>query len=930
MPVTKLSKEFHNTTRRIFERIKNDSLSENTVVPKNPKTTTESTATNIEKPNLFNNTFKNAPVYMPSKTKEEIPNSNKTKNVVEKPISNSHRKEYTPEKYLEDNSLILKNAETDAKTKDVTAAEFFKNLSNKSEKKENKERNIPVPKKEIHLNVPLPPKKLQVPRNLKRNKQGQTVENKQEKITRNSDSYNSQTQVALERKKTKTDFDVVEQKRNSYVEKNIVPERKEKTNSKELMLLSKNESKNTSIVKIKPQVNTIEKSETFVEENAIDNLPMFSINKNENKTNVTKPTEGYKKQETKLMVPESLPFFENKRRILEKKLSEKRKDAPVFLPSLSAEIRKLKIKKRNKIEEKKNKVVKKKKEKKIEDSDEYIENIGKKIERIIGDKNKTKLEAPRKLPPIIEPSKKERQITKKGIVKENKQKKDTETSKEKSVETNQQDVMEKFYGKKLEQEKNIAPKTEVMKKEQEKIEQIKPSKTIENMKSKEKIEDFVAHLHNFSSDTNTKIKKLIQNKKIKRKTKNREKERTISNIKSEEKVKEFISTLHGYSHNFSENMTGLIRKKSNKTNKENQNNLEEKNKLQTESMKTNIPKREKEIERGIGTKLYGHEEIVTKKNKKFSNAPRRIFVPKKKRNYKKHIIHNEDNIKLPEKKPENKELQIKHNLSKKREKTFSNFEEKLKTETKGVSEYTNKPVKPFKSFADFEEKLKLEKNETPSDTNKSLGIDKNNLNKKANEDILSPETLPNFNLQKNNVEMLNPKQIEKLEKPFKLDETNSEEIDLPPLTLPSEFKSIKNMNEFSGLTNNEFDRKEENIYNQFNDFQNRYQQGFQYGVNNFNNIDQNIWKNNSLEDTEGRTVDLKSRPEGPLYIRTDSYRKILSNLSSMNNSINNGNDIVYSLRNLKKNIDIDHEEYKEVLEDIQKKLIYIDKILFRR
>jgi hypothetical protein len=68
----------------------------------------------------------------------------------------------------------------------------------------------------------------------------------------------------------------------------------------------------------------------------------------------------------------------------------------------------------------------------------------------------------------------------------------------------------------------------------------------------------------------------------------------------------------------------------------------------------------------------------------------------------------------------------------------------------------------------------------------------------------------------------------------------------------------------------------------------------------------------------------------PLYIRTDYYSQVLSTIDAIKSYVNNSSDRIYSLENLKKNSDIEHKNYKKTIEDIQKKLIYIDKVLFQK
>ena len=68
--------------------------------------------------------------------------------------------------------------------------------------------------------------------------------------------------------------------------------------------------------------------------------------------------------------------------------------------------------------------------------------------------------------------------------------------------------------------------------------------------------------------------------------------------------------------------------------------------------------------------------------------------------------------------------------------------------------------------------------------------------------------------------------------------------------------------------------------------------------------------------------------QGPLFIRTDNYGQILTNIDTMQNYIKESPNIIYMLKNLKKNTDLEHKNYAKTLEDIQRKLIYVDNVLF--
>jgi hypothetical protein len=68
----------------------------------------------------------------------------------------------------------------------------------------------------------------------------------------------------------------------------------------------------------------------------------------------------------------------------------------------------------------------------------------------------------------------------------------------------------------------------------------------------------------------------------------------------------------------------------------------------------------------------------------------------------------------------------------------------------------------------------------------------------------------------------------------------------------------------------------------------------------------------------------------PLFIRTDHYSEVLSTVDLLKGYISNSSEKIYSLENLKKNSEIEHKNYKNALEDIQRKLIYVDKVLFEK
>jgi len=66
----------------------------------------------------------------------------------------------------------------------------------------------------------------------------------------------------------------------------------------------------------------------------------------------------------------------------------------------------------------------------------------------------------------------------------------------------------------------------------------------------------------------------------------------------------------------------------------------------------------------------------------------------------------------------------------------------------------------------------------------------------------------------------------------------------------------------------------------------------------------------------------------PLFVRTDLYRQALNNFIDIKDMLTESEETVFRLENLKKNADVEFSEFKKAIEEIQRKLIFIDKTLF--
>ncbi|MDP7140797.1 MAG: hypothetical protein QF362_01455 [Candidatus Woesearchaeota archaeon] len=69
---------------------------------------------------------------------------------------------------------------------------------------------------------------------------------------------------------------------------------------------------------------------------------------------------------------------------------------------------------------------------------------------------------------------------------------------------------------------------------------------------------------------------------------------------------------------------------------------------------------------------------------------------------------------------------------------------------------------------------------------------------------------------------------------------------------------------------------------------------------------------------------------GPLFVKQDSYRSILEGISIIKDKLKQSEDLVLNLNNIKNSKDKEFERWRTSLEDMQRKLIYVDKILYEK
>ena len=70
--------------------------------------------------------------------------------------------------------------------------------------------------------------------------------------------------------------------------------------------------------------------------------------------------------------------------------------------------------------------------------------------------------------------------------------------------------------------------------------------------------------------------------------------------------------------------------------------------------------------------------------------------------------------------------------------------------------------------------------------------------------------------------------------------------------------------------------------------------------------------------------------KSPIFIRVDRFRNILTGISTIKSKLKMANESLIKLNEIDENRDKEFEKWRNVIVDLQKKLIFIDKTLFKR
>lgn len=81
------------------------------------------------------------------------------------------------------------------------------------------------------------------------------------------------------------------------------------------------------------------------------------------------------------------------------------------------------------------------------------------------------------------------------------------------------------------------------------------------------------------------------------------------------------------------------------------------------------------------------------------------------------------------------------------------------------------------------------------------------------------------------------------------------------------------------------------------------------------------------EHEEGLEI-MRRMPAAPLFVHVDNYQQLINNISSIRNSLKDSDNIFLRLNEIKNTQNSTFEKFRNTLEDVERKLIFIDKSLF--
>jgi len=72
----------------------------------------------------------------------------------------------------------------------------------------------------------------------------------------------------------------------------------------------------------------------------------------------------------------------------------------------------------------------------------------------------------------------------------------------------------------------------------------------------------------------------------------------------------------------------------------------------------------------------------------------------------------------------------------------------------------------------------------------------------------------------------------------------------------------------------------------------------------------------------------RHKVQGPLFVKVDDYRRIMADLDLILNDLKESNNLIVRLNSIKNGLDTQFDRWHSEMEDLQRKLVFIDKTLF--
>lgn len=132
-------------------------------------------------------------------------------------------------------------------------------------------------------------------------------------------------------------------------------------------------------------------------------------------------------------------------------------------------------------------------------------------------------------------------------------------------------------------------------------------------------------------------------------------------------------------------------------------------------------------------------------------------------------------------------------------------------------------------------------------------------------------------------------------------------------------KSSENSsNIFSGPSETTDDYKIENSYsNERNEFEQSYESNNDFSSKNIISSDDNVVLN-----------EIRSKKRGPIFVDINSFKTMLDGIDTIKSDIKLSEDVLQNLTKIKDSKDKELEKWRLQLEDIQRKISYVDKVIF--